>query len=61
MFGLEFGERTAQCRGLVRADPLDEVDERRLATWGVGDLVKRVHHQTRDEFIAAVRGGVTVS
>ena len=59
-FGLQFGQRAAQCLGLVGADPFDEMHQRGLAATGVRGLVERVDHQAGDELVAAVGGGVAV-
>ena len=60
MFGFQFGQRQAQRLGLVRADAFHEVHQRGAPASGVGGLVERIDHQTRDQLVAAVRGGVAV-
>ncbi|MDT5335044.1 MAG: hypothetical protein QOD90_549 [Mycobacterium sp.] len=60
MLGLEFGKGTAQRVRLVGTDAFDEVDQCRFAATRVRYLVKRVDHQSCDQFVAAVSGCVPV-
>ena len=57
---LQLGQRAAQRRGFVGADPLDEVHQRGFPAAGVRGLVERVDHQPGDQLIAAVHGRVAV-
>ena len=54
MLGFQLGQCPAQGGGLVGADPLDEMHQRRLPVAGVGGLVQGVDHEPGHQFVPAV-------